>query len=388
MKALALAPQSTVHSLSQPRLQAAAQAPGPPQTRPNQAEQWHEHSQSLSFEEAAALVRGAHAADGVREEVEVPDLRDWVFGARGGEMTLEARRGGEGSMRGPLPLRDLAFTQLCQRIGAPAGFIRELPEALQLTNMNWRLQVEERSARLRLSNGEVRGVLGESYSAFDDDSVLEAVGEALDRAGLLREVRARATAVGTHTILRLTLPTESVAIKVRDVIEYGLDVGNSELGVRSVQLIPVTYRLLCKNGMRGRYAQAAMRLRHVGESERLHEKLLDAIPRALEAARADIALWTRAASALVTSALAELQGLRTLGLRRGEQDAVGRQLLAAAEAGGANVAGDDLEEALRVPTTLYDVANAITATARERGDVAKRLALEEVGYRYLARAVG
>ena len=140
--------------------------------------------------------------------------------------------------------------------------------------------------------------------------------------------------------------------------------------------------------MRGRYAQAAMRLRHVGESERLHESLLDAIPRALEAARADIALWTRAASALVTSALAELQGLRTLGLRRGEQDAVGRQLLAAAEAGGANVAGDDLEEALRVPTTLYDVANAITATARERGDVAKRLALEEVGYRYLARAVG
>jgi hypothetical protein len=37
-----------------------------------------------------------------------------------------------------------------------------------------------------------------------------------------------------------------------------------------------------------------------------------------------------------------------------------------------------------VPTTAFEVANAITATARTKGTAA-RLGLEEVGHRYLTR---
>jgi hypothetical protein len=46
-----------------------------------------------------------------------------------------------------------------------------------------------------------------------------------------------------------------------------------------------------------------------------------------------------------------------------------------------------LPKALRASTSVFALANAITATARERSDVASRLSLESIGHRYLtARA--
>jgi hypothetical protein len=46
--------------------------------------------------------------------------------------------------------------------------------------------------------------------------------------------------------------------------------------------------------------------------------------------------------------------------------------------------GQSVREALGVPTTAFEVANAITATARTKGTAA-RLGLEEMGHRYLTR---
>lgn len=49
----------------------------------------------------------------------------------------------------------------------------------------------------------------------------------------------------------------------------------------------------------------------------------------------------------------------------------------------ASTGDETLTQLLSVPTTAFDMANAITATARHRTDVASRLSLEEVGHRYL-----
>jgi len=98
---------------------------------------------------------------------------------------------------------------------------------LQVANMNWGLAREKQSALLRLAGGEIRAVVSDRYAALDDALVLQVVADVLDRAGFLRDTLVRATAVGTSTILRVTLPSEGVAVKVGDVIEYGLDIGNS-----------------------------------------------------------------------------------------------------------------------------------------------------------------
>lgn len=78
------------------------------------------------------------------------------------------------------------------------------------------------------------------YAAIDDSLLLGVVTEVLNRAGYLAETRVRASAVGAHTLLRITLPAESIAVRKYDIIEYGLDIRNSEVGHRSVQVAPIT----------------------------------------------------------------------------------------------------------------------------------------------------
>jgi hypothetical protein len=330
-------------------------------------------------------VLDAHAEDGLREDVVAHDLRTWAFGNAEGSMAIApVPLPGREPMQ-PMPLRELAFSQLCARIGAPSSYVRNLPAKLAMACVNHGLLREKQSALFRLAGGEVRAVVSDRYAALDDELVLEVVGDVLDRAGYLAECRVRASAVGASSLLRITLPAESMAVRKDDIIEWGLDIGNSEVGVRSVQVTPITYRLVCTNGMRAWRSEAAMRMRHVGDPKRLHEQLRDAVPVAFAEARGDIERWRRASEFLIDEALEEIEGLRTLGLGQNEVQAVGRELALSNGLLPSSSSAQTITEALRVPTTAYDVANAITAVARDRDDVAARLTMEEAGHRYLSR---
>lgn len=363
-----------------------AQLPAPLRPRPDQPERWIAHAQPVPFEEAAQLVLDAHAADGERDDIVAHDLRTWAFGSNDGRtmqlapVPLPGRAPSE-----PIALRDLAFTQLAQRIAAPPGYVRTLPGRLQMACMNYGLTQTKQPALLRLAGGDVRAVVSDRYAAIDDELLLDVVGEVLDRAGYLGEACVRASAVGAHTLLRITLPAESIAVRKNDVIEYGLDIGNSEVGLRSVQVTPITYRLICTNGMRAWRSEAAVRMRHVGDPKRLKEQLRDAVPVAFAEARGDIERWRRATKVLIDDALDEVESLRALGLGQAEVHAVGRQIMESGALLPASTGNETLTQLASVPTTVYDMANAITATARDRTDVASRLTLEETAHRYLTR---
>ncbi|MBX3275285.1 MAG: DUF932 domain-containing protein [Sandaracinaceae bacterium] len=356
----------------------------PPRPRPDQPERWHNFTDPVPFDVAAQRILDAHREDGERDDIVTTDVRSWAFGSTDGETMQLVRIPFAGRDPGaPLPLRELGFSQLCSKVGAPAPYIRSLPAKLQIANMNWGLTQQQSPALLRLAGGEVRAVLSDRYAAADDELLLEMVSDCLDRTGYRNDVMVRATGVGPHTVLRITLPNEGVPVKAGDVIEHGIDLGNSELGLRSVQVTPVTYRLVCLNGMRAWRSEAAVRMRHIGDPERLRDQIADAIPVAFAEARGDIEKWKRAVDVLMDSALEEIESLRGLGLGAADVQAVGRTL-----AGGrllpVDASGETLREALDVETSVFDIANAITATARERGTAA-RLTLEEVGHRYLTR---
>jgi hypothetical protein len=285
----------------------------------------------------------------------------------------------------PLALREQAFSQLCSRFGAPAPYIRTLPPKLQIACMNYGLTQDKSAALLRLAGGEVRAVLSDRHAAADDELLLDMVSDCLDRTGYRADALVRAAAAGPHMIMRITLPGEGKAVRVGDVIEHGIDIGNSELGLRSVQLTPVTYRLICTNGMRSWRSEAAVRLRHIGDPARLHEQLRDAIPVAFAEARGDIERWQRANEVLIDSALDEIESLRGFGLSSAEVQAVGRTLAKEQHLLPANGSAQSLRQALEVESSVFEVANAITATARER-PTAARLGMEEAAHRYLVRA--
>lgn len=63
----------------------------------------------------------------------------------------------------------------------------------------------------------------------------------------------------------------------------------------------------------------------------------------------------------------------------------GRHIAASGALLPANSSAETLTQILKVPTTAFEMANAITAVARDRTDTAARLALEEAGHRYLTR---
>jgi hypothetical protein len=338
---------------------------------PDQANRWAAFGDSaLPFDVAANIVLDSHAKDGARSDVVTASLGKWMFGTADGTtmqiapIPLPGRDHGEA-----LALRDHAFQQLCARLGAPAPYIRELPGKLQIAAVNWGLAKHRDAAMLRLSRGEVRALVSDRYVPLDDGLLLELVGSCLESAGLRNGARVRAVATGMHTVLRLTLPGEGVAVHRGDVIEYGIDIANSELGLRSVQVTPITYRLLCTNGLRGWSTNESFRARHIGNPQRLREHLRDAIPVALASARGDLARWSRAVDVLIDNALEEVELLRGFGLSRAETQSVVQQL----SSGG------------HTPTaaTLFDMTNAITAVAREHREASSRLRLEEIGHRYL-----
>jgi hypothetical protein len=356
---------------------------GPLSPRPDQTDRWHSYSETRSFDHAARAVLDAHAHDGERSDVAVTDLRAWAFGSSDACQMELTRVPFAGRITGePVALREHAFGQLCQKLSTPAPYIRTLPAKLQIACVNYGLTQKRTPALLRMAKGEVRAVLSDRYAAVDDSELLGMVAYCLDSMGLRHEARVRAVATGPHTVLRITLPSDGVPIRVGDVIEHGIDLANSELGLRSVQVTPITYRLICTNGMRSWKSEAAVRMRHIGDPERLHAQLRDAIPVAFAEARGDLELWRRSVDRLVDDALEEIESLRISGLGAGDVQAVGREL-----ALGRGGEGSFHKILKGQSVAVYDVANAITSVAKSR-ETSARLTLEEVGHRYLSKRVG
>ena len=352
--------------------------------RPDQQQHWLAHSGPIPFTDAAQLIMEEHQRDGHRSDITATDLRTWSFGSIDQEtMYLMAVPFPGRSPSAPLALRELSLAQLCHRIGTPASYVRSLPMKLQIACMNWGLSMQPQNALLRLAGDEVRAVMSERYAAIDDAFLLNVVDDVLSALGYRDDARVRATACGPHSVLRITVPSAGVAVQRGDVIEFGLDVANSELGLRAVQIVPVTHRLVCANGLRAWRSEAALRLRHVGDPDRLRDQLRDAVPVAFAEARGDIARWKRATEVLIDDALEEIEDLRTFGLSAPEVQAIGRSLASTSGLLATDSSADSLRDSLRISVSAFDVTNAITATARERTDVAARLHLESLGHRYL-----
>ncbi len=111
---------------------------------PDQRATWRSPSEPIGFDDAARLVLDAHIEDGERSDVVAHQLRSWAFGSDDGSTMALAPLPLPGRDRlGTSPIRDLAFTQLCQRIGAPSSYLKALPAKLQMANLNWGLARQE-----------------------------------------------------------------------------------------------------------------------------------------------------------------------------------------------------------------------------------------------------
>ena len=326
----------------------------------------------LDFDTAAERVIRAHARDGEHRDLPITDMKAWAIAPHNGKFALVplARH------HEPKVLRANGFSNLATRLGAPAEFIRKLPAPLQLANLNYLLAEHDEgsAATLRLRNNEVAAIVSDRYAPLDPIELMGTIRSALQRFGILHDVRVRGVASGLVDNLRLVLPAEEKAIKPGDVSALGLDITGSSFARSAIHVSPVIWRLVCSNGMRRAERGSGFSFRHVGDRARLRDAVVEAIPSALVRARGVMDQWRRSVDFMVEDVAAQIDALREL--TTPEKKSV--------------------ETALRLETghpelpahvPLYDLVNALTSSAKE-APPARRLDIEALAGDLLARHVG
>lgn len=344
--------------------------PAPLLTAPDMASTWNDVE--LDFDTAAQRIVQAHSNDGIHRDLPISDLKTWAVAPHNGKFALVplARH------HEPKTLRGNAFSNLATRLGAPADFIRRLPAPLQLANLNYLLAEhdEGNAATLRLRNNEVSAIVSGKYAPLDPIELMETIRSALERFGILNDVRVRGVASGLVDNLRLVLPAEQKAIKPGDVSALGIDITGSSFARSAVHVSPVIWRLVCSNGMRRADRGSGFSFRHVGDRDRLRDAVIEAIPSALVRARGVMDQWRRSVAFMVEDVAMQIEAMRELTVPEKK----------------------NLEAALRkevgssdLPThvALYDLVNACTASAKEASP-ARRLDIEAFAGELLARQVG
>ena len=349
----------------------AQQLPPPLRVLPDMPARWRDLDED--FDHAAQRLIEAHARDGDARDLPIPDLRTWGVVPDDGYFAL-APLGGHHQ---PMRLRSTGLSGLLGRLGAPVEFVRDkLTAPLQLATCNYLLSCDDGSLSglLRLRDGQVSAVVSERYAPFDAEQLADTVRLALAHHGALGEVRVRAVASGMTDVLRLTFPTEAVAVKPGDISHIGLDISSSSFGRSAVHIRSMIWRLVCSNGLRMPEKAGRFSFRHVGEADRLRDGIREAIPTALANARGTMGRWRQAVHVMVDRVAELVDDMREL--TQLERERVRDELKA------------DHGLAERPESTdAYRFVNAITAAAH-KAEPARRLELETIAGRVLRQQVG
>ena len=173
------------------------------------------------------------------------------------------------------PIRDTAHRQIGERLGIPAKYYdrcrSEAPSLLAQQVNHW-FDKEPQARMVRTLDGEARAFLSDRYRPLDHNDLLEAVLPKVVESGCElascevtdRRLYVKAIAPGIEA---------EIPNRVGDIVQAGLVVQNSEIGMGALSVYPLVYRLVCKNGMIAPdYGQRKNHIgRHTGDQEGARE---------------------------------------------------------------------------------------------------------------------
>lgn len=282
-------------------------------------------------------------------------------------------------------INDVAHRQISQHYHIPAEFYDRLkgqtPKLLD-TLVNGLGQHEESRRLVRTLDGRVRAFLSDRYRVIDNHEVLEGVLPALMDLGNEWEINS-CEVTERKLYLKITFPTLQREVKIDDVVQFGLVVSNSEVGMGSVHVAPFCLRLACTNGMT--INQLAKRRNHIGrKTQDPTEDIVNYTDETLEADDRAFMLKIRdsirgllqesvIAAQVEKFQLAAGQEVETPPMQAVEVLAKKTKLSIPEERSVMNhlVRGGDL--------SVWGYANAITRTAQDAGSYDRASELEELG---------
>ena len=283
-------------------------------------------------------------------------------------------------------INDIAHRQIGQTLKIPALYYdrmrTEYPELLAQNVNGWFARTPDTKRMLRTMDGTARALLSDRYRRIDNFEVASAVLPII--SGMDGASVESCELTESRMYLKVVNPRVTAEVKKGDIVQAGIIISNSEVGMGSVNVSPLVYRLVCSNGMIAQ--DGAVRKYHVGRANEGGEdfsiyrnetieaddkaflmKLEDSVKAAVNQARfAAIVDKMREATEATMEAKVVPQVVELASKEYGITEAEGKGIL------GHLIAGGDL--------SLYGLANAVTRQAQDVESYDRASKLEEIGY--------
>lgn len=297
-----------------------------------------------------------------------------------------------GSMAAQYGINDIAHRQIGQTLKIPALYYdrmrTEYPELLAQNVNGWFSRTPDTKRMLRTMDGTARALLSDRYRRIDNFEVASAVLPII--SGMDGASVESCELTESRMYLKVVNPRVTAEVKKGDIVQAGIIISNSEVGMGSVNVSPLVYRLVCSNGMIAQ--DGAVRKYHVGRANESGEdfsiyrsetieaddkaflmKLEDSVKAAVDQARfAAIVDKMREATEATMEAKVVPQVVELASKEYGITEAEGKGIL------GHLIAGGDL--------SLYGLANAVTRQAQDVESYDRSTELEATGYKIITMA--
>lgn len=165
---------------------------------------------------------------------------------------------------GEFDVTDLANEQIAGRVGIPQKYYDRMranaPELLA-ANVNHWFTHEKESRMVRTLDGRTRAFMSARYRPLDNLDLAQATLPTLAEMGVTVE---SAELTERRLYIKAVTPKVTAEIKKGDMVQAGIVISNSEVGLGSVKVEPLIYRLVCLNGLIA--SDYSMKKYHVGRT--------------------------------------------------------------------------------------------------------------------------
>ena len=177
--------------------------------------------------------------------------KDFIASTEVLEMTNTGAMVLEGDKSQEFEIADVAHTQIAARLDIPTKYYQRMrsqaPELLSANVNGWFQQKPERRM-VRTLDGQMRAFLSDRYRRLDNYDLAAAVLPVLKDMG--EGLKIVSTEL-TESKMYIKVINERLELEVKqgDVVQAGMVISNSEVGMGSLKVEPLIYRLICTNGL-------------------------------------------------------------------------------------------------------------------------------------------
>ena len=150
----------------------------------------------------------------------------------------------------PMTITGIAHRQIGTHLRIPAAYydrMREERPDLLAYNANTWFKQENSQRMLRTLDGSARAYLSNRYRRIDN---IDIAGVTLPILGGLPDIRFESCQITeSRMYIKAVNPRLQAEVSPGDIVQAGVIISNSEVGLGSVSIQPLIYRLVCSNGM-------------------------------------------------------------------------------------------------------------------------------------------